>query len=297
IMDKLTVSGIERFKTCSTYNEFIATKDKKHKKNIRNNSCKNRFCPICSWKKANKNALELTTLVKAIESEKKQEFIFMTLTTPNVKENELSNEIDRFNNAFKKLFKRRNVARSINGYVRKLEVTYNKERDDYNPHFHVLMSVDKSYFKKPEKYIKQSEWLDMWREVTGLDEITQVHVTKVKNQNEGKNSKGTAINEVAKYSVKDIEMSENKEVFDTFYNALRGRQLITFNGNFKEYHAKYKNKELIKYIDKDTHEYVLKLFARWNDDLMKYEQTYQELTEEEKREYNGALIDEIETDD
>ncbi|MGX7031708.1 hypothetical protein ACWN8B_10240, partial [Vagococcus zengguangii] len=42
IMDKLTVSGIERFKTCSTYNEFIATKDKKHKKNIRNNSCKNR---------------------------------------------------------------------------------------------------------------------------------------------------------------------------------------------------------------------------------------------------------------
>lgn len=40
---------------------------------------------------------------------------------------ELKNKIDRFNKAFNKLFKRRNVQKVVNGYIRKLEVTYNKE--------------------------------------------------------------------------------------------------------------------------------------------------------------------------
>ena len=43
----------------------------------------------------------------------------------------------------------------IKGYVRKLEITYNKERDDYNPHFHVLIAVNKSYFTDKNYYINQ----------------------------------------------------------------------------------------------------------------------------------------------
>ncbi|MCQ6301061.1 protein rep, partial [Bacillus cereus] len=104
---------------------------------------------------------------------------------------------------------RRNIQRSIKGYIRKLEMTYDKERfiteemynnkkrkayydsrglkvddhnpnyDTYNPHFHVLLCVDKNYFKRKELYIKQEEWLEMWREVTDMPEITQVHIQKV----------------------------------------------------------------------------------------------------------------------
>lgn len=44
-----------------------------------------------------------------------------------------------------------------------------------------------------------------------------------------------AVQEVAKYSAKDFELTESQEVFDTFYHAMKGRQLITFNGVFKEY--------------------------------------------------------------
>lgn len=90
---------------------------------------------------------------------------------------ELENEIKRYNNSFRKLIKRK-VGSVIKGYVRKLEITYNKKRDDYNPHFHVLIAVNKSYFTDKRYYISQQEWLDLWRDVTGISEITQVQVQK-----------------------------------------------------------------------------------------------------------------------
>lgn len=259
--------------------------------------------------------------MEAIKIEEKKEFLFLTLTTPNIKADMVKGEIDRFNKAFKKLFDRRNIQRSIKGYIRKLEMTYDKERfiteemynnkkrkayydsrglkvddhnpnyDTYNPHFHVLLCVDKSYFKKKELYIKQEEWLEMWREVTDMPEITQVHIQKVELIREG-----NAVAEVAKYSAKDYEMSVSQDVFDVFYLALKGRQLIVYAGLLKDYAKKYENGELDKYKSIDKNEYYYRLIAMWNKDLMKFEQEYQELTESEKQEYNGHLIDEMEVE-
>lgn len=46
---------------------------------------------------------------------------------------------------------------------------------------------------------------------------------------------GNAVAEVAKYSAKDYEMSVSQEVFDVFYLALKGRQLIVYGGLLKDY--------------------------------------------------------------
>nr|AAB80748.1 replication protein [Streptococcus thermophilus] len=221
---------------CGSYLEFIATVDKEKKKLVQAHFCKNRFCPLCAWRKARKDAMMLSIMMQAIAQEKQYEFLFMTLTTPNVKGNQLNEEINLFNQALSKLFRRKKVKAAIKGYVRKLEITYNKERDDYNPHFHLILAVNKSYFTNPRYYINQVEWLDLWRDVTGktgvnpdgTDEITQLDIRKVKGFQQEK-----AVLEVAKYSAKDFEMTENQAVFDTFYFAMKGRQLITFNGVFK----------------------------------------------------------------
>lgn len=289
IENKLSEGGRELFKDCSTFNQFISTRDKEKNKLIASNPCKNRFCPICAWRKACKDAMKIATMMEVIKIEEKKEFLFLTLTTPNIKGDMVRSEIDRFNKAFNKLFKRRNVGRSIKGYIRKLEMTYNKERDDYNPHFHVLLCVDKNYFKRKELYIKQDEWLAMWREVTDLLEITQVHIQKVALIREG-----NAVAEVAKYSAKDYEMASSQDVFDVFYSGLKGRQLIVYSGMFKEYALKYENGELDKYKSKDKNEYFYKIIAKWNPDLLKFHQECVELTEEEKLQYNGNLQEEIE---
>lgn len=300
---KVPEKSINRITECSTFNQFIATKDKSNKKLVSSNSCKNRFCPICTYRKARKDALMISILMRAIQEEKNQDFLFLTLTTPNVKSYDLINEINRFNHSFHKLFRRKQVQKSIKGYVRKLEITYNKERDDFNPHFHVILSVNRSYFTDKDYYISQSSWLNMWRESTGLnginengtDEITQVHIKKVR-KGLGKNSEASAINEISKYSAKDSDMFLSEGVFDIFYKSLKGRQLLTFNGLFKEYKKKFDNKELEKYFDKDNNEYIWKLLATWNNEYQNYEQLYELLSEEEYKEFNGKSIDEMEID-
>ncbi|MFB9758325.1 protein rep [Ectobacillus funiculus] len=290
IVNKLSESGRELFKSCSTFNQFITTRDKEKKKLINSNPCKNRFCPICAWRKARKDAMKISIMMEAIRLEEKKDFLFLTLTTPNIKADAVKSEIDRFNKAFNKLFKRRRIERSIKGYIRKLEMTYNKQRDDYNPHFHVLLCVNKSYFTDKRYYIPQKEWLGMWRDVTGLQEITQVHIQKVET------TRGDAVAEIAKYSAKDYEMAVSQEVFDVFYSALKGRQLIVYGGLLKEYALKYESGELDKYKGKDQNQYFYKLIAMWNKDLMKFEQEYQELTDFEREKYNGHLIDEMEVE-
>lgn len=92
-------------------------------------------------------------------------------------------------------------------------------------------------------------------------------------------------------------MLESSDVFDVFYKAMKGRQLITFNGFFKEYKKKFDNGELDKYIDKDMNEYVWKLLALWNPEYKKYEQVYDLMTEEEKLEFNNHKKTDIEVED
>ena len=60
--------------------------------------------------------------------EENKEFIFLTLTTPNVKGDSLEEEIKNYNKSFKKLMKRKEVKDIVKGYIRKLEVTYQKEQ-------------------------------------------------------------------------------------------------------------------------------------------------------------------------
>lgn len=280
---------------CGSYLEFIATVDKEKKKLVQAHFCKNRFCPLCAWRKARKDAMMLSIMMQAIAQEKQYEFLFMTLTTPNVKGNQLNEEINLFNQALSKLFRRKKVKAAIKGYVRKLEITYNKERDDYNPHFHLILAVNKSYFTNPRYYINQVEWLDLWRDVTGktgvnpdgTDEITQLDIRKVKGFQQEK-----AVLEVAKYSAKDFEMMENQEVFDTFYFAMKGRQLITFNGVFKDYKKKFESGALDRYKQKDENDYFWFLTASWMKNEAQYAIDYRALNEDEKRFFANQYVEE-----
>ncbi|MCQ9895220.1 protein rep, partial [Staphylococcus aureus] len=82
----------------------------------------------------------------------------------------------------------------------------------------VLIAVNKSYFKDTKVYVNQKEWLELWRDVTGMPEITQVHVQKIRQNN------NKELYEMAKYSGKDSDYLVNQRVFDTFYKSLKGKQ-------------------------------------------------------------------------
>lgn len=272
---------------CNTFLSFVADKTLEKQKLYKANSCKNRFCPVCAWRKARKDALGLSLMMQYIKQQEKKEFIFLTLTTPNVMSDELENEIKRYNNSFRKLIKRKKVGSVIKGYVRKLQITYNKKRDDYNPHFHVLIAVNKSYFTDKRYYISQQEWLDLWRDVTGISEITQVQVQKIRQNN------NKELYEMAKYSGKDSDYLINQKVFDAFYKSLKGKQVLVYSGLFKEAKKKLKNGDLDYLKEIDPTEYIYQIFYIWKQKEYLASELY-DLTEQEKREINHKMIDEIE---
>ena len=269
-------------------------------------------------KKARKDALSLSVMMEYIKKEHKKEFIFLTLTTPNVKAEELHTEIKKYNQSFQKLLKRTEVKRMVKGYARKLEVTYDKERfitqemyndrenyydnrglsvgdnnpnyDTYNPHFHVLIAVNKSYFTDKNYYITHNRWLELWQESTDNPDITQVDVRKVRE------NKGKEINEIAKYSAKDSDYLVDEKVFEAFYKSLKGKRLIVYSGLFKEAMTLFKNGELDKYKEVDQTEYVYALLYNWGKkNYILHEQ--RELTDEERKQLNKHFIDEMDIEE
>lgn len=315
----LTQKMQELYRECGTFNLYISTADKEKKKMVGGNHCKNRFCPICAWRKARKDAMALSVVMEAMHTEHDVKYLFLTLTTPNVRADDVRSEIEMMNKAFSNLFKRRNVKKVIQGYARKLEMTYdsnplittplfekkqsyyerrglkvgdeNPTYDTYNPHFHVVLAVKKSYFNDSRNYIKRDEWLEMWREATGDNTITQVHIERIKEK-----QTGNAVAEISKYAAKSNEMGVSAEVFDIFYRALKGKQVIAFSGLFKEYMKLFKEGALKKYMMEDANEYFYKIMANWKNNQSDFVLEFIELTEEEKRRYNKQKIDEADID-
>lgn len=290
----ISKTGKERCESCGDLTIFLADFEMKNKKLHKASFCGNRFCPMCSWRMSCKDSLKISILMEHLRKEENKEFIFLTLTAPNVKEDKLEEEIKHYNKSFKKLMGRKEVKRIVKGYIRKLEVTYNsdmssKSYDTYHPHFHVVIAVNKTYFKKSDLYINQQRWLELWQEATGNSSITQVDVRKSKSNNLKE------VYELAKYSAKDTDYLVSRPVFNVFYRALKGKQFIVFSGLFKDANTMYENGELDCYKVRDEIEYVYMMCYQWKK--REYENTsIRELTEEERKQFNKDLLDVIEVD-
>lgn len=290
----ISKTGKERCESCGDLTIFLADFEMKNKKLHKASFCGNRFCPMCSWRISCKDSLKISILMEHLRKEENKEFIFLTLTAPNVKEDKLEEEIKHYNKSFKKLMGRKEVKSIVKGYIRKLEVTYNsdmssKSYDTYHPHFHVVIAVNKTYFKKSDLYINQQRWLELWQEATGNSSITQVDVRKSKSNNLKE------VYELAKYSAKDTDYLVSRPVFNVFYRALKGKQFIVFSGLFKDANTMYENGELDCYKVRDEIEYVYMMCYQWKK--REYENTsIRELTEEERKQFNKDLLDVIEVD-
>lgn len=174
---------------------------------------------------------------KAVEEYPNARFLFLTLTMKNVDGKELGKKMIEMTKGFNRLFKYKKVSKNILGYLRAMEVTYSKDRDDYHPHLHILIMVKSMYFKNSENYISQEEWTSLWQKAMKLDYTPIVDIRALK--------KGVteAIKETAKYPVKpfDVEaqngdISEDKllSLTSELYNGLKMKRQIGFGGIFKE---------------------------------------------------------------
>ena len=242
-----------RIKECGSFLKFLECPNNvQHGKRLKHaNFCRVRLCPTCQWRKSILLALQVRQVCHCIFLLKPTvRFLFLTLTVPNVRGDKLSRAIDELFEGWKRLTKRKELRRILLGYFRALEVTYNRERDSYHPHFHILLVVPSSYFCG-DNYIKRDQWLALWKECVRDETITQVDIRSVKSLGDVHSSKGLAAGiagEVAKYSTKPDEYlegdeeegeeneSERVEVIKTYDVALRRRRLIGWGGLLREIH-------------------------------------------------------------
>ena len=285
IKKKLSEKMRKYVESCSTFMMFYADVTLEKRKLMNANSCKNRFCPFCSYRKARKEGLKISILMKKLDLDQNYEFLFLTLTAPNVPGEELENEIKSYAAAFNRFVLFKEFQKINLGYIRKLEITYNSEKNTYHPHYHLILCVKKNYFNSRD-YIKQKKWLEMWKIAKRDMTITQVDVRKA-----DKNS----FLEIAKYAAKDSDYLLNQNVFDVFYKSLKGKKILTYNKIFKELAKKYDTGELDYLKEIDETKYVYRVIYKWYQDHYE-ELSITELTDKEINDMN-TLIDEIEVAD
>ncbi|WP_394804596.1 protein rep [Priestia aryabhattai] len=265
--------------------------------------CKVRFCPMCSWRRSLKIAFNNKKVVEAVNERKKVQWLFLTLTVRNCDGNELKLTLDNMTKAWNRFAGYTKVKKSVLGYFRALEVTKNRKVDSewngsYHPHFHVLICVPSSYFKKKDLYLKQSDWTSFWKKAMKLDYDPIVHVQKVKPKDSldlenieddirRQIEEQKALLEISKYPVKDTDIiqgdevtSENVATLKTFEEAFSYKRLISYGGLMKEIHKELnlqdvedEESDLIKIEDENKDEVansITEVVAYWNIGLRDY---------------------------
>ena len=233
----------------------------------RANFCRDRMCPACQKRRSLVLFHQVRNICQSIQNENPTyKYLMLTLTVPNVKAENLSDEIKHLMKSWDRLTKRKEFKSKIKGWFRALEVTYNSDRDDYHPHFHILLCVSSNYFKK--NYITQARWLELWQEATRYPQITQVDIRAIKpnkkrqfkNQlnlidspageiNPDIDSVSSAAAEVAKYAVKpsdyltkldDGSWVADKLIVNQLAESLNYKRLVAFGGIMREHLQKLK---------------------------------------------------------
>ncbi len=237
-----------RVNECASYLWFlqcIATGGR-HKKLLRASFCRERLCPMCTFRRSLLLAYQVRRVARAaLERRPKLRFILLTPTIPNVPAESLSEGITALLEGWRRLTERAEVRRVIEGSFRAVEVTYSKNRRDYHPHLHALLAVPPKYFDG-HNYLSRDRWLDLWRESTRMPEVTQLDVRTVKPKGSGDDALAGAAAEVAKYAVKPGRgdesafirrtMQDTAEAVSALHKGLKGRRLVQYGGLLRELH-------------------------------------------------------------
>ena len=255
-LDKwLTDAQRSRFRHCGDYLVFLEDETRTKRKLDVGFFCGMRLCPGCAWRESVRNAERIAAISGAM-ADAGRVMLMVTLTVPNVPADQLRLTIRHLYRSWNRLMRRQRYAAWADN-IRKLEITYNRARDDYHPHIHAIVYVKSGYFKG-QAYISQQQLLSDWREVTGQPEITQVDVRRCRDR-----GTSNAVLEVAKYSAKASDYSQSEQVLDTMFQALYHTRLLTYAGAVKEQSAKYDDGQLDQYRRLDTTRYVMRVVYVW----------------------------------
>lgn len=198
--------------------------------------CKDRLCPICSWRRAK----ALSRRLRDIVSNNSGRYILLTLTVKNCNWSRLKTTVKNMLCAWGKMSRRARFKRAFSGWVRTLEITRGKDGLAH-PHLHVLLQTTDEYFSKGSSlWVPQDEWATLWARALGVEYRPVVDVRAVKDI-------GGAIKEVTKYIAKDAQVSGlSDDDFLAYAEAVAGVRTWAAGGTMRRADADVTEKELLE---------------------------------------------------
>lgn len=257
----------ERIHYCSELLEFgLALQDDESLKlKLRSaRFCRLRHCPVCQWRRSLMwKAKAYKILPRVVEALPTHRWLFVTLTQKNVPIKELRATLKHMNKSFQRLVQLK--AFPADGWLRSTEVT--KGRDgNAHPHFHCLLLVPRSYFGK--KYIKQAEWVEMWRKCMRLDYNPVLDVQAVKQGSHP----SELVPELLKYVTKESDLVADREWFLELTRQMHKMRAVATGGVLKQYLRELEEEpeDLIGESDSPEAQDSGSLYFGWKRDHKRY---------------------------
>ncbi|MBR2155653.1 MAG: protein rep, partial [Clostridia bacterium] len=216
----------------------------------RTNLCRDRLCPVCSWRLALQRSGEMMSALSHIAADgRKLNAAMFTVTISNVPIEGLSDALSAILAAWSRLRKRAVWNKWVDGYARSLEITKGKE--GYHPHMHIFIIWREGY----KKHISQRELCDLWRASLRVDYTPVCDIRTAYNRGSAADPCSdewskliSAAVEATKYSLsgKVTHGISDPNELAALALAVRGRRLLAYGGIIAEARA------ALNFSDDDT---------------------------------------------
>jgi plasmid rolling circle replication initiator protein Rep len=195
--------------------------------------CRVRTCPVCQWRRSLMwKAKAYKVLPKIVKDFPTHRWLFVTLTVKNCQITELKETLTWMNKSWQRLTQLK--AWPAEGWLRSTEVTRGKDGSAH-PHFHTLILVKPGYFGK--NYVKQAEWVEMWRRSLRIDYNPILDVQAVKKGQQPMQ----LVPELLKYCVKESDLVVDREWFIELTRQLHKMKAVVVGGVLRQYLRELEN--------------------------------------------------------
>lgn len=201
--------------------------------------CRVRGCPICAWRRSLLwIGRMLNAWPKIVGTVPDCQALMLTLTLKNCSVADFRKIFQNMGRAWHAMIKRKAFTNAIRGWLRNTEVTQGRDGTSCHPHFHILLLIDKTYFRGG-KYLSQAEWQRMWKECLKIDYMPQVDIRKLKAcesdpvADNGVRIPKKALLEVTKYVTKVTDIEKDPGWYVQLLEQCQGLRFVGSGGVLK----------------------------------------------------------------
>lgn len=201
------------------------------------------FCPVCCRRRSMRWMRRLwEALPPLLDERPTARFLFLTLTVKNPPVENLRETLRQMNAAWQRLIQRKKF-RSVLGWLRSTEITYGNVPGGCHPHFHAVLWVPASWFKRD--YVTHADWVKLWRECLRADYDPSVKIKRVRPKKSSLPENATpadvqraaleaGVIETLKYTVKSSDIVRDPAWFLELARQAYGMRMVAAGGRFRE---------------------------------------------------------------